>query len=225
MDMQLSPLLRYKLTDLIHIGGQKCTLGKYVAVYLLNQKTPLDQRACWIYIYIPETVKSTVWRYWRAVLDPKLCLDCMSHHGKTYAFNEIPDVEPPLHERCRCAILPMDAIVPGGATKDGKNGADYWLAHYGRLPDYYISDSDLRALGWRKGKPPKRFAPGKMYFGGVYYNDDGHLPSIPGRIWYEADINYYKGRRNQHRILFSNDVLIFVTYNHYMTFYEIILEK
>lgn len=71
-------------------------------------------------IYIPETVKSTVWRYWRAVLDPKLCLDCMSHHGKTYAFNEIPDVEPPLHERCRCAILPMDAIVPGGATKDGK---------------------------------------------------------------------------------------------------------
>lgn len=45
--------------------------------------------------------------------------------------------------------------------------------------------------------------------------------SAPGRIWYEADINYYEGRRNKHRILFPNDGLIFVTYDHYLTFYEI----
>ena len=41
------------------------------------------------------------------------------------------------------------------------------------------------------------------------------------RYWYEADINYYEGRRNGHRVLFSNDGLIFVTYDHYLTFYEI----
>ena len=79
-------------------------------------------------IYIPETHKSTLWKYWRAILDPKLCLDCLSHHGKVYAMDALPDVEPPLHENCRCAILPMEAITPGGATKDGENGADYWLA-------------------------------------------------------------------------------------------------
>ena len=172
-------------------------------------------------VFIPETAQSTVWKYWRAILDPKLCADCLSHHGKIYTWDEIPEIEPPLHDNCRCAILPMEAIVPGSATKDGENGADYWLTRYGNLPDYYISDSDLRALGWKSGKPPKRYAPGKMYTRGVYDNDDGHLPSAPGRIWYEADINYYEGRRNGHRILYSNDGLLFVTYDHYLTFYEI----
>ena len=60
-----------------------------------------------------------------------------------------------------------------------------------------------------------------MVFGGIYQNKNNHLPSIPGRIWYEADINYYDGLRNGHRILFSNDGLIFVTYDHYLSFYEI----
>ncbi len=53
---------------------------------------------------------------------------------------------------------------------------------------------------------------GKMYSKGVYNNADGHLPDATGRIWYEADINYYEGRRNGHRVLWSNDGLIFVTY-------------
>ena len=66
-------------------------------------------------------------------------------------MDEPPDVEPPLHENCRCAILPMDAITPGGATKDGENGADYWLVHDDELPDYYISKSELEKLGWKHG--------------------------------------------------------------------------
>ena len=49
------------------------------------------------------------------------------------------------------------------------------------------------------------------------------MPVALGRIWYEADFNYYEGRRNQHRIYFSNDGLIFVSYDHGRTdFYEII---
>ena len=40
-------------------------------------------------------------------------------------------------------------------------------------------------------------------------------------LWYEADINYTGGYRNDDRILFSNDGLIFVTYDHYETFLEI----
>ncbi len=174
--------------------------------------------------FIPETFTSTRWKYWRAMLDTRLCKECRSHHGKIYHANKRPDVVPPLHYRCRCDILPMEAILPGGATKDGENGADFWLANYGTLPDYYISDQELRSLGWKNGKPPRKFAPGRMYCGGIYNNRDGHLPSAPGRIWFEADINYYEGMRNAHRILFSNDGLIFVTYDHYVTFYEIILE-
>ena len=37
-----------------------------------------------------------------------------------------------------------------------------------------------------------------------------------------ADINYDGGFRNDERIIFSNDGLIFVTYDHYETFYEVI---
>ncbi len=67
----------------------------------------------------------------------------------------IPEIEHPSYDNC-LAILLMDAIVPGNATKDGENGADY---------------------------------------------NEGH--------------------RNGHRILSCNDGLIFVTYDHYLTFYEV----
>lgn len=56
---------------------------------------------------------------------------------------------------------------------------------------------------------------------GEYKNRNGKLPSKNGRVWYEADINYTGGYRNDDRILFSNDGLIFVTYDHYETFLEI----
>ncbi|NLW80024.1 MAG: hypothetical protein GXY32_11550 [Ruminococcaceae bacterium] len=65
-------------------------------------------------------------------------------------------------------------------------------------------------------------APGKMLSKGVFENRKGKLPSTPGRIWYEADINYTIGYRNGHRILFPNDGLLFVTYDHYITFKEIV---
>ena len=56
----------------------------------------------------------------------------------------------------------------------------------------------------------------------IYKNREGKLPSAPGRVWHEADINYNKGYRNRERILYSNDGLIFVTYDHYQTFYEMV---
>ena len=57
---------------------------------------------------------------------------------------------------------------------------------------------------------------------GIYENENSHLPSAPGRIWYEADINYRQGFRGLTRIVYSNDGLIFVTYDHYRTFIEIV---
>ena len=52
--------------------------------------------------------------------------------------------------------------------------------------------------------------------------DENKLPSADGRIWYEADIDYEGGYRNDSRILYSNDGLIFATYDHYKTFYEVL---
>ena len=57
--------------------------------------------------------------------------------------------------------------------------------------------------------------------GDVYRNKAGKLPSAFERTWREADINYIGGYRNTCRVLYSNDGLMFVTYDHYNTFYEI----
>ena len=111
----------------------------------------------------------------------------------------------------------------GTATDNGKDGADWWLENYASLPDYYITRDDAEKAGWkRKLGNFDKVMPGKMLMGGVYKNSNGHLPAEFGRIWYEADINYTTGKRNSERIVFSNDGLIFVTYDHYETFYEII---
>lgn len=172
--------------------------------------------------YDPPTAESRHFLNWIAMLDLSTCQDCRSRHGQIYPRNEPPEKKPPLHLNCRCEIKPMEAVKAGEGTKDGENGADWWIKYHGALPDYYITEEELAALGWRRGKPPAKFAPGKMLTVGIYNNLNTHLPHIPGRIWYEADINYYSGRRNGHRLLWSNDGLMFVTYDHYETFLEII---
>ena len=170
----------------------------------------------------PPTQESRNYKNWVAVLDLKTCMECRSRHGQIYWINETPDKKPPIHPNCRCEIKLMRVVVAGYGTKDGQNGADYWMKHFEDLPEYYITRDELLSLGWKKGKPPAKFAPGKMATMGIYKNRNGHLPQIPGRVWYEADINYYNGRRNGHRLLWSNDGLLFVTYDHYETFLEII---
>ncbi len=181
----------------------------------VSQKGLLD-------IFIPRTTTSRRWRHWKATIDLKTCSNCLDHHGKVYAVDEHIPQEPPLHPFCRCVVEPMEAIEHGCATHEKENGADYVLFTQGKLPDYYISRAEAIELGWRSSKPLSKFAPGKMLFGGVYFNKDGRLPSAPGRIWWEADLNYYSGQRNGHRIYFSSDGLIFVTYNHGITFYEVV---
>ena len=173
-------------------------------------------------VYVPPTGQSDSWKHWQAVLDLKTCKDCAGNHGKIYEMAAKADPEPPLHFACRGVIEVMRSVIAGKGTKDGINGADWQLKFNGILPGYYITDKELATLGWKHGKSPEKYAPGKMATMGIYQNKNGHLPVAPGRIWYEADINYYNGRRNAQRILWSNDGLIFVTYDHYTTFMEII---
>lgn len=137
-------------------------------------------------------------------------------------MEEAPYPEPPRHPNCRCEISPMTAIMAGTATENGREGADWTLMHQGELPDYYVTKAEAEAKGWSRRKWPCSFVPGKMITMGIYKNMNGHLPEKPGRLWFEADINYQTGKRNDERVLWSDDGLIFVTYDHYMTFYEII---
>lgn len=165
---------------------------------------------------------SLKWKTWHTKPDLRTCLNCREKHGKIYAMNELVNPAPPLHPNCRCLIEKLRALVAGTATNNGINGADWYLKNYGILPMYYITSEQAINRGWdaKKGDLFLK-CPGKMLFGGVYKNRNEHLPMLPGRIWYEADINYVFGYRGTERILFSNDGLIFVTYDHYNTFIEI----
>ncbi len=96
------------------------------------------------------------------------------------------------------------------------------MKYKSKLPDYYISLDDAIKLGYKSWLGNLGVvAPGKMIFKGIFKNLNNHLPSNQNRIWYEADTNYTSGYRNDERIIFSNDGLIFVTYDHYKTFVEI----
>ncbi len=200
---------------MIKFSSEKIYVKKVCMFYSLFEKGKLD-------IFEPKTQESVNFKNWHAQIDYKTSERCCAMDGKIYWIYETPDIEPPLHNHCRCSIISMKSIVSGNATKDGTNGADYWIKHYGKLPDYYTSKQDFKDAGWHDGKPPVRYIPDKMMGGDIYNNDELRLPDSPGRIWYEADINYYEGRRNLHRLVWSNDGLVFVTYDHYKTFYEII---
>ena len=168
----------------------------------------------------PTVTKSDNWKMWKAELSPTTCTKCRELHGEVYR-KDMPVPEPPtLHISCKCLIQPMLSILAGTATIDGYSGADYYIKTFNKLPDKYITKEEAEKKGWSRilGNLDK-VAPEKVIDSNVYYNDDDKLQS--GRTWYEADINYTGGYRNGSRILYSDDGLVFVTFNNYYTFYEI----
>lgn len=166
--------------------------------------------------------ESSKYKNWIAILDLKTCPECRIRHGKIWLISKTVTKEPPLHPNCRCRILVMKTVKSGTATINGIDGADWILKYESELPNYYVTYEEAEKVGWKRGKWPSNFIPEKMIYSGEYDNDDGHLPQSIGRVWYEAYINYKNGRRNSQRILWSNDGLIFVTYDHYKTFFEIV---
>ena len=172
--------------------------------------------------FSPEVDVSKNYKHWISQKDERRCVDCKDLHGKIWPLDEDPEPEPALHTNCRCVIEPMESIKAGTATINKTDGADWTLKQEEELPDYYITIEDIYNLGWEKGMNPIDYAPGKMITGGIYQNRNGHLPQKDERTWHEADINYRQGKRNSQRIVWSNDGLIFVTYDHYETFHEIV---
>ncbi len=169
---------------------------------------------------------SKLWEIWRTNLTPTTCLHCASMNGRIFSVVERIGDTIPVHPNCRCYVEALKAIAVGTATNAGVNGVDLYLALHGRLPDYYISEADAQEQGWQKWLGNLAdILPGKVIGGDIFENRKHKLPESSGRIWYEADLDYDGGYRNNCRLLFSNDGLLFVTYDHYMTFYEIGLEN
>lgn len=103
--------------------------------------------------------------------------------------------------------------------------ADYIFEH-GELPENFITKKEAQNLGWDSSwNYVSDVAPGKSIGGDRFGNYEGRLPSKKGRQWYEADCYYTTGKRNAHRILFSNDGLVYYTGDHYETFTQMFPSK
>lgn len=173
--------------------------------------------------FSPVVSKSSQWVQWYTNFGPRTCFSCAIMHGRILNKNDDSYIKPgDIHDHCNCFLIVLLCITAGTATIDGLNGADYYIKHYGGLPKNYLLKSEAKSKGWKRSRGNLRDVISNGTIGGdIFYNDNEKLPVTSGRIWYEADINYTGGFRNMHRILYSNDGLIFVTYDHYETFYEI----
>lgn len=155
-------------------------------------------------------------------LMPTTCEKCRKLHGTIY-----PLYEPPYfimeHLNCKCILVQMRTKKLGHVTKDKWNGADVYVSCLGKLPDNYVDKNAAEKSGGKRKKGNLRsILPDATIGGDIYHNDDKKLPHTPNRTWYEADIDYEGGFRNNSRIIYSNDGLIFATYDHYHTFYEVL---
>lgn len=166
--------------------------------------------------------ESKQWAKWVTYITPGTCGFCFKMNGRIFEIADPIFLAIPVHDNCGCRKEILEAIAAGTATEDGLNGVDMFVSLYGTLPPNYITQHQAKQMGWKKvlGNLDE-VAPGKVIGGGEYQNRDLRLPVKEGRIWYEADFDYDGGFRNSNRLLYSNDGLVFVTYDHYHTFYEI----
>lgn len=168
---------------------------------------------------------SHTWANRMSILSLFSCKYCVKKHGTIVNITILgnkTELEINVHERCHCVYVPMRTKESGKATQNGPNGADVYLMYFNELPDYYVTKEYAEDSGWISWKGNLAdVLPGKMIGGNIYKNKEKKLPDSKGRIWYEADMDYSSGYRNRRRILYSNDGLIFVSYDHYQTFYEI----
>lgn len=96
-----------------------------------------------------------------------------------------------------------------------------YVKKHQQLPEYYIKKSEAREKGWDAAAGNLcDVLPGRAIGGDVFSNREGGLPAAEKRKWFEADLNYKCGRRNADRLVYSNDGLIYVTYDHYKTFQQ-----
>ena len=96
----------------------------------------------------PEFGESNKFKNWIALLDIKTCLICRSMHGKIWEIQDKPEIEPEVHDRCRCEIKVMVTVKAGTATIKGLDGADWTLKYESELPDYYLPAVQAKENGW-----------------------------------------------------------------------------
>lgn len=144
--------------------------------------------------------------------DNDLCCEPFIHR-----IHEPKDIHRlPKHKNCDCYYKEIKTLSFGSISKKGAQSPDVWLKLFGKLPDYYITKREAEDIyGWRHNKNKlSNKAPGKMIGGDAYHNMEHILPEKDGRVWYHCDVDYESGDRNNLRLYYSNDGLMFYSPTH-----------
>lgn len=125
----------------------------------------------------------------------------------------------------------LDGVTPGQESAqepeqtqpqqpdDSMEYVAWYIHEYGCLPDFYVTKNEAsRLYGWSGGALDS-IAPGMCIGGDRFGNYEGQLPNAPGRRWTECDIDTIgRSQRGSKRIVFSNDGLVYYTFDHYNSF-------
>ena len=115
--------------------------------------------------------------------------------------------------------VPEKSSISEDGTYTTKEEVAEYINLYGHLPSNFITKKEAKELGWVNSEGNlNEVAPG-MSIGGDYFgNYEGLLPEANDRDYYECDIDFDGTYRNEKRIVFSNDGLIYYTEDHYESF-------
>ena len=127
----------YKLWKSINTSEtEPCVCVKHMVGQIIPQATTIQKAVIDDIINAVDgfepgiTMSSANWKHWVAQLDLCTCKYCRKMHGQVYSVETIllEGVDgPPVHDRCRCIVETLMAVAAGYATRNGFEGADYWL--------------------------------------------------------------------------------------------------
>ena len=119
-----------------------------------------------------------------------------------------------------------EMIVEQDGWYSSKEEVAAYLIEFECLPENYLTKNEAYDLGWNPDEGNLwDVAEGMSIGGDKFGNREGLLPKEKGRQYYECDIDYEGGYRNEKRIVYSNDGLIYYTDDHYESFEEIVGDK
>lgn len=139
--------------------------------------------------------------------------------GKSTVETGIPENEATVMDMLTTVADETESSISEDGTYTTKEEVAEYINLYGHLPSNFITKKEAKNLGWVSSEGNlNEVAPG-MSIGGDYFgNYEGLLPEAEDRDYYECDIDFDGTYRNQKRIVFSNDGLVYYTEDHYESF-------
>ena len=139
--------------------------------------------------------------------------------GKSTVETGIPENEATVMDMLTTVADETEPSISEDGTYTTKEEVSEYINLYGHLPSNFITKKEAKNLGWVSSEGNlNEVAPG-MSIGGDYFgNYEGLLPEAEDRDYYECDIDFDGTYRNQKRIVFSNDGLVYYTEDHYESF-------